>query len=86
MEKKRRKIWAAAFLLLAALPFQLIARDQAPGGPEIGQSPTARSPSPSPVPSIDAGLTSGPNGSTAAPLFKVAGQDLSQLGCPDSPN
>jgi len=38
MEKKRSKIWAAAFLLLAALPFQLIARDQASRGPEIGQS------------------------------------------------
>jgi len=38
MEMKRSKTWAAAFLLLAALPFQLIARDQAPEGPEIGQS------------------------------------------------
>jgi membrane-associated phospholipid phosphatase len=34
MEMKKSKIWASAFLLLAALPFQLIARDQASELPE----------------------------------------------------
>ena len=49
---KKSKRWAAAFLLLAVLPFQLVARDQAPGvrenGPSrpfslsIGEAPAAR--------------------------------------------
>jgi len=34
MEMKRSKTWAAAFLLLAALPFPLVARDQASEVPE----------------------------------------------------
>jgi membrane-associated phospholipid phosphatase len=35
---KKNKTWAAAFLLLAVLPFQLVARDQAPAVPENGLS------------------------------------------------
>jgi membrane-associated phospholipid phosphatase len=37
-EMKKINNWAAAFLLLAVLPFQLVARDQAPRMPENGLS------------------------------------------------
>jgi membrane-associated phospholipid phosphatase len=37
-EMKKSKIWASAFLLLAVLPFQLVARDQASEVPEKGPS------------------------------------------------
>jgi membrane-associated phospholipid phosphatase len=38
MKMKKIKTWAAAFLLLAALPFQVFARDQASEVPEKGPS------------------------------------------------